>query len=227
MSDSGKKSGKLREGYIIAKDPAEWEAEQAKRAAEEPEDDDEEEDVDMLAEDGEQKVTAGQKRKRAAAADKAKKDTKAKSDGAAAKKRKVRCDATGLYTAQQLIMSSRLRTSRIKRQTQRSPRLPLPRQRTKSPLLHLLGKVRYSIASETNSDRTMRRLRGRKDSQRLACNAAEGVLDQGCARSERKATLAVWLRFRLIMMMLRRKWEISTSCSRIWRASRCSQSGLQ
>ena len=70
LSDTGKKSGKLRQSYEIAKDPSEWE-ESIKNGAiggmgDDEEDEDEDEDIDMLAEDGEVRSSkAGQKRKRA------------------------------------------------------------------------------------------------------------------------------------------------------------------
>lgn len=79
LSDTGKKSGKLKTGYEIARDPSAWEAEQAEKdkAAAEAEgaesagddddgEDEDDEDVDMLAEDGEEKPSAAKKRKRAA-----------------------------------------------------------------------------------------------------------------------------------------------------------------
>ena len=97
LSDTGKKNGKLKEAYTIAKDPAEWEADQEKRQANgdfDRQDDEEDEDVDMLDEDGEEKPAGSKKRKRSAAADKKAKEpaSKAKKEtGAAAKKRKVRC----------------------------------------------------------------------------------------------------------------------------------------
>ncbi|KAK9899145.1 hypothetical protein P389DRAFT_209153 [Cystobasidium minutum MCA 4210] len=96
LSDGSKKKlGKLRQGYEIAKDPSEWEAEQekkdaaAKKAAEEPE----EEDVDMLDDDAaDSKNAAGKKRKRTASdkEPKAKKETAAKAKKEPApKKRKT------------------------------------------------------------------------------------------------------------------------------------------
>lgn len=102
LSDgSKKKQGKLRQGYEIAKDPSQWEAEQAKKdaaAEQESEEDGEEEheDVDMLDEDADGKNAAGKKRKRTGAADKDSKAAKAKKESApkakkepAAKKRKT------------------------------------------------------------------------------------------------------------------------------------------
>lgn len=92
LSDSSKKAGKLRMGYEVARDPSEWEAEQARLEAEQLEDDeeDEDEDVDMLAEDGEERPSAaGKKRKRTAAEPKKKAGDKlAKKDGGS-KKRKT------------------------------------------------------------------------------------------------------------------------------------------
>lgn len=97
LSDnSKKKQGKLRQGYEIAKDPSEWEAEQEKKdaAANVQHDEEEpEEDVDMLADDGGAAGGAGKKRKRTASD----KEPKAKKEAApkakkepAPKKRKVR-----------------------------------------------------------------------------------------------------------------------------------------
>ena len=106
LSDTGKKSGKLKTGYEIARDPSAWEAEQAEKdkAAAEAEgaesagdnegEDEDDEDVDMLAEDGEEKPSAAKKRKRAAGngedkpAKAPKKDTAAKGKKAAADKEK-------------------------------------------------------------------------------------------------------------------------------------------
>lgn len=94
LSDTGKKNGKLKEAYTIAKDPAEWEAEQEKRRANGDFDrDDDDEDVDMLDEDGEEKPAGSKKRKRSSAADKKTKEpaSKAKKESStASKKRKVR-----------------------------------------------------------------------------------------------------------------------------------------
>lgn len=98
--DSKKKQGKLRQGYEIAKDPSEWEAEQAKKDAaaqkQETEDDEQEEDVDMLDDEADGKPAAGKKRKRTAS-EKEPKAAKAKKEAApkakkepATKKRKVR-----------------------------------------------------------------------------------------------------------------------------------------
>lgn len=97
LSDTGKKNGKLKDAYKIAKDPTEWEADQEKKRANgdfDVQDDDEDEDVDMLDEDGEEKPTGSKKRKRSAAADKKTKEPaapKAKKE-TAAKKRKVEED---------------------------------------------------------------------------------------------------------------------------------------
>ena len=105
LSDTGKKSGKLRHSYEIAKDPSEWEESIKKgligKGEEEEDEDEEDEDIDMLAEDGEVKPTkASKKRKRTsdAATTKEKKEKKDKKEPAAkkekkepiAKKRKVR-----------------------------------------------------------------------------------------------------------------------------------------
>ena len=80
LSDSSKKAGKLRQGYEVARDPTEWEAEQARKA------EDEDEDVDMLEEDGEEKPKS---KKRKQSGDGKSKDEKAKKEPGS-KKRKVR-----------------------------------------------------------------------------------------------------------------------------------------
>jgi hypothetical protein len=97
LSDSSKKPGKLRQGYEIAKNPSEWEKQQAEKdaAIEDGNEEEAEEDEDMLMDEGEGKATAGTKRKRGTAAKepkapKAKKETASKGKKEpAAKKRKV------------------------------------------------------------------------------------------------------------------------------------------
>lgn len=196
LSDNSKKAGKLREGYTIARDPAEWEAEQARRATEEEED--VEEDVDMLEEDGEEKVNAaGKKRKRAA--EPKKKETK-KSDTAASKKRKVSvyslryCAAQLAYNNQHCSKLAECYRFRYLQTDNKADKAP--KEKAAKGAAAATDKGKKGAAASTGADGKAnpalpsvysltidigRVLRGFQDSKRLESHLTKGIPYQRCS----------------------------------------------